>query len=164
MAIDIILIILGLCFILGGLLGCVIPAIPGPPLSYIALLLLQITPYGHFSTRFLIISAAVTIGVTVIDFILPAWGTRKWKGTRAGAIGAVIGLIAGLFFPPAGIILGPFAGAFIGELIVGRTANEAFRSGFGSFMGFITGAALKLAVSIAFTYCFIKETVTSIIA
>ena len=159
---DILLVILGICFLAGGLIGCIVPAVPGPPLSFVALLLLQITRFADFSGKFLLIAAIVTVVVTVADYILPLWGTKKWGGSRAGTIGAIFGLIAGFFFAPVGIILGPFAGAVIGELIAGRDSNAAFRSGFGSLMGFLMGTVMKLTVCIVFTYYFFKEMIVTI--
>ena len=157
MVFDILLVVLGFCFLFGGLAGCIIPAVPGPPLSYIALLLLQATEFAGFSVKFLLITAVVTIIVTVVDYLLPVWGTRKWGGSRAGAIGAIVGLLVGLFFSPVGIIVGPFAGAVFGELIAGRDTNAALRSGFGSFVGFLLGTGMKLTVCIVFSYYYFKE-------
>jgi len=157
MVIDILLVILGFSFLIGGFLGCIIPVIPGPPLSYAALLLLHFTRFAGFSVQFLLITAIVTIIVTVVDYVLPMWGIRKWGGSRAGTIGAVIGLLIGLFFAPVGIIAGPFAGAVVGELITGNNTDTAFRSGFGSFMGFLFGTAMKVTLCLTFTFYFIKE-------
>ena len=161
MVLDVLLVVLGFCFLVVGWLGCIVPVMPGPPLAYIALLLLYFTRFAGFSVQFLLITAAVTVVVTVVDFILPAWGTRKWGGSRAGTVGAIIGLLVGLFFPPVGIILGPFAGAVVCELIAGSKTNAALRSGFGSFVGFILGAVMKLTVCAVFTYYFIKEFIFS---
>jgi uncharacterized protein YqgC (DUF456 family) len=162
MVLDIILVILGFCFLLGGLVGCILPAIPGPPLSYLALLFLQATRFADFSVKFLLITALVTVVVTVVDFIFPMWGTRKFGGSRAGTIGAVVGLLGGLFFAPVGIIVGPFAGAVAGELIAGRDTNSALRSGLGSLMGFLMGTVMKLTVCLIFTYYFVKELIMMI--
>ena len=157
MIFDILLVILGLCFLAGGFVGCILPAMPGPPLSYIALLLLQATRFGDFSPKFLIITAVVTVIVTVVDYIFPVWGAKKWGGSRAGVIGSMIGLLAGLFFPPVGIIVGPFAGAVAGELLAGRDKNAALRSGFGAFVGFLLGTGMKLTVCMVFTFYYFKE-------
>jgi uncharacterized protein YqgC (DUF456 family) len=109
-----------------------------------------------------LIAAAVTVVVTVIEFVLPVWGTRKWGGSRTGTIGAIVGLLAGLFFAPVGIIVGPFAGAVLFELISGRETNAALRSGFGSFVGFILGAVMKLTICSVFTFYYMKELIVSI--
>ena len=142
---------------MAGLAGCILPVIPGPLLSYLALLLLQATRFVHFSLRFLLITAVVTIVVTAVDYIFPVWGAKKWGGSRAGAVGAVLGLAVGLFVPPAGIILGPFAGAVVGELLAGRNTGIALRSGIGSFMGFLLGTGMKLTLCVVFTFYFIRE-------
>ena len=163
MIVDILLVILSFCFLVVGMVGCILPAIPGPPLSYLALLLLQATRFADFSVKFLVITAIITVIITVIDYILPMWGTKKWGGSRAGTIGSIIGLLVGLFFSPVGIIAGPFAGAVVGELIAGRTTDAALRSGFGAFMGFIFGTVMKLTVCMVFSYYYIKELVASIL-
>jgi uncharacterized protein YqgC (DUF456 family) len=155
--IDFLLVVLGICFLVAGLAGCIVPALPGPPLSYIALLLLQATRFGDFTVKFLLITAVVTVVVTAVDYLLPLWGAKKWGGSRAGIIGSTIGLVMGLFFLPIGIIVGPFAGAVVGELIAGRDKNTALRSGFGAFVGFVLGTGVKLAVSVAFTFYYVKE-------
>jgi len=154
---DIVLVVLGICLLIVGLVGCILPVIPGPPLSYVALLLLQATTFGDFSVAFLVITALITVVVTVADYVLPAWGTKKWGGSRAGTIGAIVGLLIGLFFLPIGIIVGPFVGAFVGELIIGRDTNAALRSGLGSFIGFLLGTVVKLTVGVAFIYFYFKE-------
>ena len=157
---DIILACLGVCLLLGGLVGCVLPLIPGPPLSYVALLLLQATRFAGFSPEFLIITAVITVIITILDYLLPVWGAKKWGGSRTGAVGALLGLMGGLFFLPIGIIVGPFVGAVAGELLTGRHRDDALRSGFGSFIGFLLGTGMKLTVCLAFTFYFIKELLT----
>jgi len=162
MAFDILLVILGFCFLIGGFIGCIVPAMPGPPLSYVALLSLQATRFADFSGKFLLIVAIITIVVTVFDYIVPVWGTKKLGGSRAGVIGSAIGLLVGLFFPPVGIIVGPFAGAVVGELITGRNKSVALRSGLGSFVGFFFGTIIKLTVCMVFSYYYFKELIVSI--
>jgi uncharacterized protein YqgC (DUF456 family) len=154
---DIVLIIIGLLLLLTGIIGCVLPVVPGPPLSYLALLMLQLTSWGDFSARFLWISAGVAVFVTVLDFVVPVWGTKRFGGTRGGLWGASLGLVAGLFLGPVGIILGPFLGAFLGELIGHSDSDRAMKAAFGSFIGLLTGVVLKLIVSGVFTWYFFKE-------
>ena len=154
---NIFLLILGFGFLIAGLIGCILPIIPGPPLSYIALLTLQVTRFASFSAKFLLIATIVTVIVTVLDYIFPVWSTNKFGGSRSGTIGTIVGLVFGLFFLPWGIIAGSFTGAVVGELIAGRNTNTALRSGFGSFIGLLFGVAMKLTVSAVFTYYFIKE-------
>ncbi|HKJ43351.1 MAG TPA: DUF456 domain-containing protein [Sunxiuqinia sp.] len=145
---DYVLIGFGILLILGGIAGAVLPVLPGPPLSYVGLLLLHFTSKYQFSTKFLVIWAIITVVVYLLDYIIPVWGTKKFGGSKRGVWGSVIGLVIGLIlFPPWGIIIGPFAGAVLGELSSGKESKAALRSGFGSFVGFLTGTLLKLIAS-----------------
>jgi len=154
---DWIWITIGIVLTFTGIVGCILPLIPGPPLGYIALLLLLIIDKNTFSDEFLIIWLLITIAVTVLDYFVPVWGTRKFGGSSYGLWGATIGLIVGLFFfPPFGLIAGPFFGAVVAELIRGNDIQRAFRSGFGSFVGFLAGTVMKLTVSIVMAIYFFK--------
>lgn len=155
---DYVLITFGVIFIISGIIGCILPVIPGPPLSYIGLLLLHFTEKFQFSSKFLVIWAVVTAVVYALDFLIPAWGTKKFGGSKRGVWGSIIGLVIGLFlFPPFGIIIGPFLGAVIGEMTAGKESGVALKSGFGSFIGFLTGTLLKLITSGMMTWYFFKE-------
>ena len=155
---DYVLIGLGFLFIIGGILGGVLPVLPGPPLSYVGLLLLHFTSRYQFTSKFLVIWAIVTALVYAVDYIIPVMGTKRFGGSKWGIWGSVIGLVIGLFFfPPFGIIIGPFAGAVIGELSTGKDSGSALKSGFGSFIGFLTGTIMKLISSGLMAWYFIKE-------
>lgn len=152
---DVVLIIIGIILLLIGLIGCIIPGIPGPPIAYIGLLIQVFKTENPFTTKFLIIWALIMIAVSLLDYIVPVIGTKKFGGSKRGVWGSVIGLFAGIFFfPPIGLIIGPFLGAFIGELTGGKETESALKAGFGSFMGFITGVALKLVVTGLMAYYF----------
>ncbi|MFV0268508.1 MAG: DUF456 domain-containing protein [Draconibacterium sp.] len=154
---DFLLVFFGALFMIAGIAGCVLPVIPGPPLSYIGLLMLHFTTRYQFSTTFLVIWGIVTVVVYVIDYLIPVWGTKRFGGSKRGVWGSLIGLVIGLFFfPPFGIIVGPFLGAVIGELTAGKDHGSALKSGFGSFMGFLLGTLLKLIASGLMTWHFIK--------
>ena len=145
-----------------GIIGCLVPVLPGPPLSFLGLLLLHFTRFGSGDIRVLSIPVLYTLGiiavvVTIMDYIVPVWGTKKFGGSKYGTRGATIGLIIGFFLGPLGIILGPLIGAFIGEMIFKDDMGYAFKAGFGSLLGFLTGIGLKLATSILMTYYFVKE-------
>ena len=140
---------------LTGVIGCFLPVLPGPPISYVGLLLLQLLPETPFSTRFMIIWLLVTVGVTVLDYVIPAYGTKKYGGSRWGVAGTFIGLIIGVFFAPAGIILGPLLGALVGEYLAGKNSQQAFKAALGSFVGFLLGSLIKLiACMFMFYYYF----------
>lgn len=155
---DALLLIPGFLLILIGLAGCIIPVIPGPPLSYAGLLLMHLTSAVQFEQRFMLIWAGLALGVTLLDYFTPIWGTKKFGGTKRGTWGATIGLLFGLvFFPPLGIIIGPFAGAVIGEMTQTEDLKKAVRSGMGSLMGFLIGTGLKFVISGFITYYFFRE-------
>lgn len=154
---DYFLLGIGIILIIAGLLGCILPIIPGPPLSFLGILVLHFTKFADYTTNFLLLLAFIAILVTVLDYIVPVWGTKRFGGTKAGMWGSTIGMIIGMIFlGPLGLILGPLVGAIIGESIQGANNKDALRAGFGAFVGFLTGVGLKLAASIYITWHFFK--------
>lgn len=147
---DIVLSIAAFLLAILGIVGSIVPALPGVVLSYAGLLCAYFTSYSTMSAGSLWLWLGIVVAVSAADYFLPAWMTRRFGGSRAGAIGATVGVFAGFFlFPPLGIILGPFAGAVLGELVHDKEdINKALRVGFGSFMAFIVGTGLKLIVSL----------------
>ena len=155
--IDAALVALGALLTVAGLVGCVLPVLPGPPLSWLGLLLLSIaqdwSPYGG---RFLLLLAVVAVVVTVLDYVVPGWGAKKAGASRAGVWASVLGMLAGMiWFPPFGMILGSFVGAVLGELLVGRSGGASLKAAWGVFVGTIAGIILKLTASGVMTYYFV---------
>jgi uncharacterized protein YqgC (DUF456 family) len=130
-------------FLILGLVGCFISILPGPILSYLALLCLIPTD-NCLSAVELLVFGVLTIIVTVADFIIPSIGAKKFNCSSYGTWGCVLGTFIGAFFFPIGLIVGPFLGAFLGELIARRGASQAFRGALGAFLGFLAGTLLKL--------------------
>lgn len=158
---DVLIILVATGLILAGLAGCLIPILPGPPLSFLALLLIHFTKVYHFESGFLILWGAITLVVTIVDFLIPVWGARKFGASKAGVWGTFLGLLAGIIlFPPLGIIIGPIAGAIAGELIAGKKSRQAMIAGLGSFTGFMGGIVLKIISSGIMTYHFILAVVS----
>ncbi|PKV48198.1 hypothetical protein ATE84_0190 [Aquimarina sp. MAR_2010_214] len=153
---DIALIIIGFLFCLLGLVGSFLPVLPGPFTSWIGLLIIHFTDAIPQNWTFLGITLGISIVVWVLDYIVPALGTKRFGGTKYGMIGSSVGLIIGiLFMGPLGIIIGPFAGAFIGELIRDSSeSSKALKAAFGSFIGFLAGTFLKFIVSVGFLIFF----------
>ena len=158
---DILLTVLALICCLAGLLGCFIPVLPGPPVNLLGIFLIHWTGYAQFTTRFLLLWSALTVAVTLLDYFLPAWMTRRFGGSRQATVGATVGLILGmLFFPPWGIIIGPFFGALAGDLMQNRNdGNKALKVAMGSFAAFIAGTGLKLICSGMMTFYVIRAIV-----
>jgi uncharacterized protein len=159
MAIDILLAVLGLGLIVLGILGCVLPIIPGPPISFLGLLVLHFGERFQFQPSFLWWMALLALFVTVMDYIVPVWGTKKFGGSKRGIWGATLGLLVGLFLGPIGIIVGPFAGAVLAEASAGRKQHEAIKAGLGAFIGFLLGIGMKLVASGLMTFYFFKEAI-----
>jgi len=175
---EIILAVAAFLFLLVGLVGSVVPAIPGPPLAYIGLLLLQWSGYGGFSPAFLWLWAGITAAVTVMDNVLPAMMTKRFGGSRMAVFGSVVGIIAGMFFVPVGLLVGPFLGALAGELINSRVqarrkeinntesaaadvesggdSGHALKVAFGAFLAFIVGTGAKLIIGSIMIYYAVK--------
>lgn len=156
--IDYLLLVFGIILIIIGLVGCILPVLPGPPISFIGLLLLQFSRFADYSLNFMLLMGFIALLVSVIDYIVPIWGTKKMGGSKAGIWGATIGMIFGIFFfPPVGLILGPIIGAIGAEMIKGEEFNKSFRAGMGSLFGFMMGIGIKLIASFIITYYFFKE-------
>jgi hypothetical protein len=157
---DYVLLALAIIMMIVGIAGCLLPVLPGPPLTYLGLVVLHFTKFGPVSTNLFIILGVVAIVVTVIDYIVPIWGTRQFGGSKYGMRGAAVGLVIGLFLGPFGIIAGPFIGAVVGEMIFKDDIKYALKAGFGSLLGFLTGVGLKLAASLLMTFYFVKIIIT----
>jgi uncharacterized protein YqgC (DUF456 family) len=154
---DYLLLISGIFLMMLGIIGCLVPVLPGPPFSFVGLILLHLSRFGHFNSTTLIVLGIIAVVVTILDYIVPIWGTKKFGGSKYGTRGATVGLVIGLFLGPAGIILGPLVGAFVGEMIFKDDITYAAKAGFGSLLGFLTGIGLKLAASFIMTFYFVKE-------
>lgn len=165
---DYFLLALSILIMLLGFIGCLLPILPGPPLSFIGVLLLHFTKFAEFSTRILLFLGLLALIVQALDYIVPVWGTKKFGGSKYGTWGSVIGLIVGIIVLPVlgltigpfgliGILGGPFVGALIGEKIAGRDSDKAMRAAFGSFIGFLTGTFMKLVCSSVITVYYVKE-------
>ena len=153
---DSLWLILGILLMLAGLAGCILPFLPGPPLCFIALLLQQLRDDPPFSSGFLWLWAGIALAVTLLDYVIPVYGTKKFGGTTYGVWGSTIGLLVGLFVGPLGIIIGPFVGAFVGELLANTNSKQALRAAFGSFVGFLFGTLLKLVTCLVMIWYFVK--------
>jgi uncharacterized protein YqgC (DUF456 family) len=153
---DITLLIIGFALMFVGIAGAILPVIPGTPISWLGLLLLHLTSLIEMNWWFISITFVIAIGIYILDYVIPAIGTKRFGGTKAGAWGAIIGLFAGLFIPiPFGILIGSFLGALFGEMIVSNTEFEpALKAAFGSFIGFLASTVLKVVATFVFLALF----------
>ena len=159
---DIFLLILAIICMLVGLAGSFLPILPGPPICFLGFILVEITAYADFTTSFLIVWAILVVILGILEYYIPTWGTKKYGGTKSGQKGATIGTILGIFIPPQplGLILGPFVGAYIGEIMHDKyDKRTALRSAWGSFIGFLAGTFLKVVTVLVMAFFFIREIV-----
>ena len=137
-----------------GIAGSILPGLPGPPVSWLGLMILYFWGHGAdkagepMSTAFLLIWLAVTVVVCIVDYVVPAYFTRVTGGSKVAGRGAIVGLIAGMFIPPVGIILGTLGGAFLAEFLVSRKDGwQSAKSAIGALLGFLCGTGIKLMAS-----------------
>ena len=157
---EVILIILGVIIAIVGIVGCIIPALPGPPLNFISLLILELAIEDAFSMEFYIIWGVITIAVPVLDYVLPLFAAQLYKASNYGIWGSILGMILGIiFFPPFGMIIGLLVGAIVGELLAGKEGSEAMKVGAVTFITSLLMIVAKLAVSGIMTFYFIARSV-----
>jgi hypothetical protein len=157
---DLFLTILAAFFVILGIIGSFLPVLPGPLTSWIGLLIFHLTEVVPMNWTFLGLTLFVAITIWILDYIIPAIGTKRFGGSKAGMIGTSIGLIIGLLAPiPGGIIIGPFVGALIGELLNKSEFDKALKAAFGSFLGFLASTFIKFIVALVFLGLFIVKIV-----
>jgi len=150
-------IILGFVLIILGILGSLLPVLPGPPIAWFGLLLQNLRDPNPFSTQFLVIWAGIVIVTIILDYVIPIYGTKKFGGTKYGAWGCTLGFLLAFWLGPWGVIIGPFIGAFVGEMIGGQDSNRSLKAAFGSFIGFLVGSFLKIVVCFMMLWYLIKS-------
>ena len=161
---DIVFITIGFLLMLTGILGSILPVLPGTPISWAGLLLLHLAPSLEFNMLLIVITAVVALIIYAMDYIIPAVGTKKFGGSKAGMWGTTIGLFVGIFAPiPFGILIGPFAGALVGEMAFNKTeGKQAFKAAVGSFIGFLTSTFLKFTTTMIYLGIFVYVLVTNL--
>lgn len=155
---DYLLLIIGALMMVVSIAGSILPALPGPPLAYLGLLLMHWTSRYQFSWQFLLLWAVITLVVVLIDQLIPVWGAKTFGGSKQGVWGSLIGLFVGMILlGPIGIIVGTFVGAVSGEFIAGKRSSEALRAGVGALLGFLAGTILKLIASGMMCWYFMEK-------
>ena len=154
---DILFMVLGGVLLLVGFVGCVVPVVPGPLFAFLGYLAaLGIAPHDRPGSMEIAVAALMVAVVVVLDYVVPALGARKFRCSRLGVFGCMAGTVVGLFFMPLGVMLGPFIGALLGELVGGRTFGAALKGAFGAFLGYIAGLFLKVVCCGLLTFWFIQ--------
>ena len=142
------LIILCSVLMVAGLVGVLLPVLPGVPLSWLGLFIYAIgTGFERISIATVVVFFLLTVLTLALDFVAPMLGAKKYRASKFGVIGAFLGFTVGIFVLGFwGIILGPFVGALLGELIARRKPTQALGSALGAFIGFIAGTLFKIVV------------------
>jgi uncharacterized protein YqgC (DUF456 family) len=154
---ELILLIVAILCAIGGILGSVFPILPGPPLSFFAIILINFSGFASFNFTFLLLTGTIAAILTVLDYILPSWIVNRFGGSKKGVLGSMIGLIVGsILLPFIGIVIGPFIGAFIGELIAQNDARIALKAASMTFVGFLISTGFKLGYTITVAYYIAK--------
>ena len=156
---DIFLLLLGFVFVCLGIIGSFLPVLPGPLTSWVGLLLLHSTKIFPMDWTFLGVTLAIALLIWILDYFIPAMGTKRFGGTRYGVYGTTIGLLIGLLSPiPFGMLIGAFLGAFIGEMIYdSKDTNRALKASFGAFFGFLASATIKFSIAAVYFVLFLIQ-------
>lgn len=154
---DVLLLVLGFMCVILGVFGSFLPVLPGPAISWVGLVLLYFTNAVPANYWILGIALLITVILAVLDYVIPAKGTKRFGGSSYGIWGTNIGLIVGILAPvPFGFIIGPFVGALIGELIYDfKDPNRALKAAAGSFIGFLVSSFMKFVVCVMYLGLFL---------
>lgn len=157
---DIALLIVGFLLMIVGLLGSFLPVLPGPPISWAGLLLLYLTKAVADNWWLIGITFGIAVLITILDYVIPAYGSKKFGGSKYGAWGATLGLIVGVFLPiPFGFLVGAFLGAFIGEFMYQNNTHQSLNAALGSFLGVMVSNFMKFMISLAYLIIFVFVTI-----
>ena len=145
----VILIVLAIVLALAGIVGAILPALPGPPLCWFSMLIAYFACSPYISGLALWMMLILTIIAEVLDYIAPIWMAKAGGGSRAAITGSTIGIILGLFFMPIGLLVGPLVGAFVGEMLSTRETGKAIRIALLSFLSFLLSTGFQLILCLA---------------
>jgi len=154
---DILIIVFSGILIVAGLIGCVVTKLPGTLFSYLGIAVLQYSSISEHSVHYFIRWGVIIIAIQGLDYIIPAWGKRKFGGSCKGVWGCLLGMLAGAFFGCSGLVVGAVLGAFVGELIAGKESNEAIHHAIVPFTFFILSTIVQLIVAGIFLCRYISE-------
>ncbi len=140
-----------------GMAGTIYPILPGALAIYAAFFVYGFFfSFKEFGIMFWTIQSLIVIILFIADYAVSAWGVKRFGGTKASVVGSTIGLIAGPFVIPAfGLIIGPFGGAVIGELIAGKSLEQSIKAGWGALVGLFTSVVVKIILQLVMIIAFI---------
>jgi uncharacterized protein YqgC (DUF456 family) len=145
------------CLLLLGVIGSVVPVVPGPLMSFIALLIVHFFTEFTFSNTFVMLCAIASLLVFLSDYFLQYFGVKQFGGGKRAVYGTFIGVFIGLFIPPIGLLIGPFLGAFMGSLMDSKKESQAFKIALGSLIAFLFGSFIKFIFSLYMIYIIFEK-------
>lgn len=155
---DLLLLLLAAVLMIFGILGSFLPMLPGIPLSWAGLLVLHFTSYLEMNYSFLGVTLFITLIIFALQYAIPALGTKYLGGSKSGMVGASLGLVAGIFAPiPFAILIAPFIGAYIGEIINKADSRTALKAASGSFLGLLASSFMEFFVTLIYLFLFIYK-------
>jgi len=154
---EILAILIGSLLMLLGLIGSVLPILPGPPLSFIGLFLLALVKKFSppLTPALVILLGIVAVVMIAMDYVLPLLGAKRYGSSKWGVLGSVLGMLIGMFLSPLAVLLGAFFGAVVAEWLAGKTKGESFRAGWGVMMGTLFATIVRLGFAGLMIYYFI---------
>ncbi|HKJ86639.1 MAG TPA: DUF456 domain-containing protein [Spirochaetia bacterium] len=160
MALSISMVVLGSIFLVIGLIGCIVPALPGPLLAYLALILISIPgAWAVLPVWVLVVLGVLAVATVILDNVLPAMSSKKAGASKAGIWGSVLGMIVGSFFTPIGTIIGAFVGALAGEIVFNPENKEPLKAAAGVFRGTVLAIMLKLVATGIIGWYFVRGSI-----
>lgn len=155
---EIIAIVVAAIFFLVGLAGTLLPVMPGAPLIWVGMLVYGlIAGFDNLGILFFLIQALLALAVMGVDYLFAALGSRYFGGSKAALWGAALGLLVGIFFFPVGLLIGPFLGAALADLLFMKRTDQAIKTGIGASIGFWTALPIKLGLeAVMITWFIIK--------
>ena len=152
---DIFLLILSFVFVIAGIIGSVLPIIPGPLTSWLGLFIFSYISNVEVNSKILVFCFVIALIIFVLDNFIPIYTSKKFGASKYGIIGASIGTLIGLFLPPFGIIFGAAIGAIVGELILNKNFEKSLKAAAGVLLGIIVSGFTKALISIVFLIVYI---------
>lgn len=142
-----------------GLAGVVLPLLPGIPVIFLAVVgYLIFAGFDHMSTAVFVVLAGLTVLSFVVDWLSTVYGVKCFGGTKLGMLGSLAGTIIGMLVANIpGLVIGAILGAYAGEMVAGKKSPEAWRAGFGSFIGLVSGQVIKLVMGSVMIGLFVRE-------
>jgi len=159
-----VLFVIEIILLVVGIAGCIVPGLPGMPLAYGAILIQHFDKNQHNYPGWLLVGLGIIVLlIIVMQYVIPAWTTKKFGASKYAVWGSIVGLVLGLFssfLGPFGVVIGPFVGAVLGELLFAKkTLSDSMWAGLGAFLGILASSVVELVFTLGIVVVFILSLV-----